>query len=378
MKLDINKLHPIPKKIGISTFWLAVYSKPNKEIEEFINFHNLKVEESGKYTNILIWEDWNIFNLFKQPEQFAYMDGFSPNINKSLHAWHLANLVTAKAFQKLWITEKTIALMGDTLQWTNEKYLEEYFNLIHKFKYKLHNTYFASNMVYNWRLQAWNDKYEWTKVFNIDWNKIVWTKKDGSSSYFYQDAALAELLNKKTLYLTGSEQNQHFELLGKIFNIKHIWLWLLKLSGKKMSSRVWNVIMAKDLVKTELDYNIFAGHILKRNPKTEKIINLDELNNPTYSPWLYISYTMARLYSAGCEDEKWCSARLDYAYLKSKCNLNPSILFNELFSYCVSINSLYEKKRIKWNADNLILFSDMLGSLTTQCERLGLFKTKKV
>ena len=150
------------------------------------------------------------------------MDGFSPNLNKNLHIGHFSNLVLAKAFKSLELIEETVAILGNTLPGniTNEIGYENFIKLCIDYNYNVDLLYMASDMKCSDNLLIDGiDKYAGTKVFEIKENKIVGIKNDKTTTYFYQDVALATKLNASTLYLTGNEQLQHFELLKKCFRI---------------------------------------------------------------------------------------------------------------------------------------------------------------
>lgn len=242
--------------------------------------------------------------------------------------------------------------------------------------------------------------YVGTKVFNIDGQKIVGLKSDGSTTYFYQDVALANYLNKSTLYLTGSEQNQHFGLLKKLFpHIDHVGLGLVLLNGAKLSSRNEDgtekteeekkQIYAKEILEMlnemfgddHLSYNVLAGHILKAAPRTTKKIDAKTLADVNVSFGLYISYTNARLCSAGIEPvcaEEFRSWRLSYAYARSLWQREPNWLFMALFSHCKHINSLYGTHRISGNPENHAMFSGLMLDLQLGLKKLGLFSVERV
>lgn len=264
-------------------------------IKEWIKYHSLTTENNGKYTNI--FTDKPLNELFYDNITFKYMDGFSPNLNKFLHIGHLSNLVLAKSIKSLGVCEKVISIYGDTLKGISKEEslskLKEYHKL---FKYKPEIEYFASEVEYAGdKLKDGLDDYEGTKIFEFEDEKIVGIKSDGSTSYFYQDMALAEKLNDYTLYLTGSEQNNHFNLLSKFYpKVKHIGLGLVKIDGKKMLSSEGNVVFAQDFIDQLFDifkdynlvYNVIAGFILKNTPENDKNITIKSIDNPKNSPGL--------------------------------------------------------------------------------------------
>jgi hypothetical protein len=322
------------------------------------------------------------------------MDGFSPNLNKKLHIGHFSNLVISKSFKSLGVCKKTVSIYGDTLdgEVKTEDAVLSLNNYQKYFQFIADKSFLASEVKYGGNLlKNGSGDYEGTQIFEIGPEKIVGIKSNGQTSYFYQDVSLAELLNAPTLYLTGKEQSNHFEILKKLFpNTRHIGLGLVKISGLKMSSRMGNVILIDEFIDQvkesfnddlQLIYNVFAGFILKSNPEVDKVINLDIINNPKNSAGLYLSYTMARLISAGCElkpIDYFNSRELEFAYLKSKYNLKPNILFEALVEHCKDINSLYPNFRIQNNSENRKMFELKLSDLIYGCSKLGLFTISKV
>jgi len=244
-----------------------------------------------------------------------YLDGAIDDVRIG----HFSNFVLAKAFYNMDLCLNSISIYGDAH--AGELAKEEAMPLINSFckdfEFKAHKEYFASNMNYEGSLlyAETEGKYAGTKVFDVGEEKIVGIKSNGATTYFYQDVSLIELLassykNISMLYLTGAEQENHFRLLKILYpNIHHVPLGLVKVSGKKMGTRFGNVILIEDFLKEmqnelstdnlELIYNIFAGYILKATPESDKNINMDLMTNPKNSPGLYLSYTMARIHSAG-------------------------------------------------------------------------------
>ena len=394
-KIDINKIKTVPKSMR-RRFEVCVYGEVEQEVKDWIKENDFHSFQSGQYTNIVIPPETDLSEIFLEAKQFEWLDGFSPNLNKKLHIGHFSNMVLAKAFKSLGICKKTVSIYGDTIDGEIEK--SEALSLLEKyqkdFDFFINKEVMASEVTYNnTLLKDGSGEYEGTKIFEIGDEKIVGIKSGGQTSYFYQDVALAEQLNSPTLYLTGNEQQNHFALLKKIYpHIQHVGLGLVKVSGKKMSSRMGNVILMEefiDLMKEEFDedlkliYNVFAGHILKSNPEVDKGINLDIINNPKNSSGLYMSYTMARLISAGCAvsdggNGELKSIELNFAYLKARANLKPNILYEELFEHCKHINACYAIFTIKENSENIIMFEGLLDDLVWGCKKLGMFVITKV
>lgn len=391
MKISIEKIKQIPKEIS-DTFGMCVYGSPSEEMKEWILFHQMKVEQSGPHCNI--FTDKNINDLFLPTGTFQYLDGFSPNLNKHLHIGHFSNLIFGKAFQALGLANKTVAILGDTLEGetTKEEALAVYHNYCKVFNYQVDEQYMASEMsLPTTFLEAGQDSYLGAMVFDVQGKKIVGIKSNGSTSYFYQDVALAHHLGGSVLYLTGNEQNPHFTDLKKLLpNTHHVGLGLVKANGGKMSSRLGNVIWMKDVLDMlcesfngdlQLSYNVFAGLILKTTPKSDKNIDMDLISNPLNSPGLYLSYTLAKLKSAGVpcvSGTSFKSQELQFKHMKAKNALMPNILFEGLVDHAKKISALYVTHIIKNNPENQKMFEVLGSDLTLGMQLLGLFNIEKV
>ena len=387
--IDIKKIKLIPKGVS-DKFGMCVYGSLTDEINDWINFHGMTIENKDSYTNI--FTDKFLYDLFNSPKQIKYLDGFSPNLNKHLHIGHFSNLILAKSFKSLGISKETIAILGDTLQGeiSKEKALNSFKNICENFEYKIDKIFFASEMIFDKLLEDGEEEYAGTKIFKIGDDKIVGKKSDGTTSYFYQDVALANHLNDSILYLTGSEQKQHFDLLKKIYpQTFHIGLGLVKANGVKMSSRLGNVIWMKEILDLlmeefnndeKLCYNIFAGLILKSSPTSDKNINLDQIKNPLNSPGLYLSYTLAKLKSAGVniKNEIFKNQDLQFKHLKSIDSMMPNILLESLLEHAKKINALYITHKIIGNKENELIFSKLGSDLLYGMTLLGMFDIKRV
>jgi len=392
MKIDINKIKLAPVQFG---FNFCVFGTPSDEVMQWCQYWNLSTQKSGPYTNIILNDNFNISEAFNEPKFYDYVDGFSPNLNKHLHVGHLSNLVIANAFQKLGIGKKFIAILGDTLdgQVQKEDALETYYKICEDFGYNVDEIFYASKMKLEDEsiLKDGEGDYIGSKIFDIDGEKIVGIKSSGSTSYFYQDVALAQHLDSSTLYLTGLEQENHFNSLNKLQEkTNHIGLGLVLLDGKKMSSSEGNIIFLSDFINDllpqfnndiKLVYNIIAGQILKSSTSSSKSIDTKLIKNPKLSLGLYLSYTMAHIKSCGVttqNNSEYYSKELQFAELKTKNNLSPNILFEALVNHCKMINKLYETHYIKDNPENIEKFSKLISDLELGMSKLGLFSIDKV
>jgi len=392
MKLNINKIKQTPSHLE---FGFCQYGELTNEVKKWATYWNFKTQHSGPFTNIIIPTNQNLFECFEIPSSYEYVDGFSPNLNKELHIGHLSNLVIANAFQKLGVGKKFIAILGDTLDGKVDKEtaLEKYKSYCNDFDYTVSDIFFASKMELKNQslLTDGNGDYSDTKIFEIDNDKLVGVKGNGNTSYFYQDVALAEYLNKSTLYLTGFEQDNHFNSLKKLFpHTNHIGLGLVMLNGQKMSSSLGNVLYLEDFINEllpqfnnniQLVYNILAGQILKSKPNQIKSIDSKLISNPKQSLGLYLSYTLASVKSCGVSVSKitnYKSQKLQAAHIKSIENLDPSILFGELHNHAKQIMKLKEELYIKGNDENIKLFSNLISDLEFGMNNLGMFSVTKL
>lgn len=379
--INPNEVYLIPNNIGKG---FCVFGEPSEKIQDWISYHKLASEKAKSFTNIYIPQSTEISTFFEKKPPYKYVDGFSPNLNKKLHIGHFSNFVLANTFQKLGIGEKFIAIMGDTLG-TVDGSMSDYLKYCYDFGYTIDEMLFASEQKLKDNiLQDGEGKYDGCKVFDIDGTKIVGIKSDGSTSYFYQDIALAQYLHAPTLYMTGYEQFEHFALLKKLYpNIDHLPLGLVKISGLKLSSREGNVIYMQDTLdylnsvfgNEHLSYNIFAGHILKSTAGSDKNINMDTISNVKTSLGLYLSYTTARLLNAGMnynDIENFNDFELEYSCIKACNNLDPSVLFHAIISVCKNINHLYMNYTIKDNEDNKKLYQPLFDDVILGIKKLGL------
>jgi len=389
-KININDIRTLPEGMD---FGFCVYGTPEQKVIDWANSWGFKIVEGVPYTNILVPKNFDISECFEKFSQYKYVDGFSPNLNKHLHVGHMSNFVIAKTFKSMEVGENFISILGDTLEGDVSKIdaFNTYKMYCDMFWFDISNIFYASEMKYSGNLLKLGEgEYEGTQVFDTGEEKLVGVKSNGSTSYFYQDMALADKLNAPTLYLTGHEQNGHFSALKKFYpNTNHIGLGLVKLKTK-MSSREGNVIFFKDLLEDtvkkfnndyELAYNVLAGFILKIDPTKDKKIDIELLDNPKNSPGLYLSYTLARLTSAGVramKTDSFNNNELQFKYMKSLYNLQPNLLFNGLVDHCKMINTMYATHRIEGNPENEVMFSNFKEDLELGMRKLGLFLIDKV
>lgn len=271
-----------------------------------------RVEEAGIYTNFhasyLAWDCGFEF----PPAEPLIIDGFSPNLNKQLHIGHLRNLAAASSLSKI-LYAKPVAMLGASLGVisTAQKELTRWFKLARYSPELYYDVLLPIDVLDNIE-----DKKNNVEDTNIHGSHKVWkgpngdvivVKSDGLRTYAYHDLVFAKLV-KPDFYITGCEQQQHFNNLG--LSDKHIPMGLvLGQNGKKMQSRNGESLSAQDallMVQDQLlgsgDLEKLAWNILAWNflsVKTQKDIKFDpdRWSNPD-SPGLYITYTYARIWNA--------------------------------------------------------------------------------
>jgi hypothetical protein len=403
MKISPAVFSEIPSQHGTG---LCIYGAPTAEIIAWAEFHKIQLIPSGAFTN-LVWHNPKLSELFIQPASYDYMDGFSPNLNKHLHLGHLSNLVYAKAFKSMGLSTNVVALLGDTLTGTvtKQEALTSFNDLCSLVDYKPDLIAYASEQVATISLlqgtgitktthEGEVQDYTGTKGFLINNEFVVGIKSTGATTYFYQDVGFAEFLASKGLssglYLTGQEQAPHFQKLNVLFpNINSVALGLVSLGGAKMASSKGNVLYLSSIwadltakfSDPKLVWNILAGFILKSAPQTAKKIDLEQLSNPKNSPGLYLSYTLAKLKSAGLEISPTTTFNnpiLGWNYLLAQTNLNPSGFLNALLKTAKELSSLYVAHKISGHPENHQFFQPHAQDLVLGLKLLGFFDVNKV
>lgn len=397
MKISIDKL-----RISPDGEQLCFYGK-DEEVEAWLNHHKLETNEKNGFVNFnLNTEKNSIGDYFHPVEKITFMDGFSPNLNKRLHVGHLSNLIIAQALNKFGVNDFNVYIINNVENKDDNYFLRNQF-LMEDFGYEPDLVYRPNNHRYKGKLELGKGKFEGTQGITIEDVYIVCIKSDGSTSYFFEDMKLASKLSD-TLYITGKEQQTHFNLL-KIYKkskynqeIKHLPIGHVQLNGGKMSSREGNVVYVDDLIeyleeniktmgdKGKLSKNILIGGILEKTPRSDKKLDLKNLLNLHKSSGLYLSYTMARLCSVGFEKHLrpysktmlFSSDILTFAKLKSQKTLNPSFFYKYLMALAKKINAKYEKVRIKGNDEAFYEFYPLFHDLNMGMNILGMELTTQV
>jgi len=251
------------------------------------------------------------------------IDGFSPNLNKSLHIGHLRNLAIANSLNKMLPDAKFVALLGATLgvkldaldgwrYWTG--YLK--YNPTEYFDVTLPDDVVKTHPQ---KLEAGLPPAELVpEVWDGPLGEVIVKRSDGRPLYAYYDLAFKEYVNP-THYITGHEQKEHFASLG--LDKKHLPMGLvLGDDNKKLKSRTGDAIPASEVLKMIMDrlhsrasegeerlgeldiqaklaWNILAWNFLHTTREKNLKFEVESWTRPDQGG-LYISYTYARALKA--------------------------------------------------------------------------------
>jgi len=344
MKIDISKIRVTPNNIEEHC---AVYQITD-EVLRWIDYHGLQTTQHEKgYLNIFIdsleyrWQD-----LFSVDNSFTYFDGFSPNLNKSLHLGHLSNLVYASAISNLCPHLSPVSILNDTDDHKDkELFFEEYKQICLQFNYNRERDFFSSNMQFvdfftiddmiliqdddckDRYLKEIEHKVFISREEGFENCVVVETpktkqlkvvvKSDGSTNYLNQDLAFAKKLHLPILYLTGAEQISHFEIVTEFYpKNKHLAIGLITTDKEKMSSRLGNVIYMKDILE-QYDVNTLKDTFLNYHYKTFK----DNLK---------IEQGLSKYFKNSAK--KFENKKLYLTYLIAQNSYNPSLLYKSLIN----------------------------------------------
>ena len=377
-------IRPIPLSHGVGFFSM-------QQLPQFAGKY--REENVGRYWNYYVTpecQEWPEAVTYKGP---YVIDGFSPNLNKSLHVGHLRQLALAKSLESIMNyaqqkpNAKFVSLLGASqgvFQYATEQ-LNGWFDFLN-FHPELHYDVLMP------RDQEIVPRYK-TKVpvkdsisTDINGNPFeheeeceVWdgpngpvivVRWDGRPLYAFQDIAFSKVVGP-THYITGTEQQEHFANLG--LGDKHLPMGLvLGADGKKMKSRTGDSVTAKevlDQIVSQLDptpepnklaWNVLAWNFLHVARSKSVKYTPQEWTKPD-APGMYISYTYARLQSALAGESFDEASELTqsdaellrlanqhgYALQRSIDSLDPAMLANYTYDLASKLGTAYHGEQIK-------------------------------
>ena len=321
-------IRPIPVGYGVGFC-------SQEQLPEFATKY--REEQVGRFWNYYVTEDCQ-----EWPEEIGQagpfiIDGFSPNLNKSLHVGHLRQLALAKSLQAILsqtvkpsrrLSEQStfVALLGASqgvFKYAVDE-LNHWFDFV-EYHPTLHYDVlmprdqeivprYKKNMPINsvFPMTDFNGNpfptvEESCEVWDGPNGPVVVVRSDGRPLYAFQDIAFAKTVGP-THYITGVEQKEHFQNLG--LENKHLPMGLvLGEDGKKMKSRTGDSVTAKEVLQQiitqfeltpdpeRLAWNVLAWNFLHVSRSQNVKFSPKEWTKPE-SPGMYITYTYARLKSA--------------------------------------------------------------------------------
>jgi len=400
-------------------------------------------EYAGKYREEQIGRLWNYYvtnHCQEWPEKLAkvgpfIIDGFSPNLNKSLHVGHLRQLALAKSLhsllnggQAIADQSKFVALLGAS-QGVFEfavKELNDWFDFLDYHptlyydvlmprdqhivpRYKKMMPY-KSKLGTDFNGNPFESEQECTVWDGLNGEVIV-ERWDGRPTYAFADIAFAKTV-APTHYITGAEQKEHFQSLG--LSDKHLPMGLvLGADGKKMKSRTGDGVTAKEIleeIKSQFDptphpdrlaWNVVAWNFLHVSRGQNVKFNAKEWTKPD-APGMYITYTYARLKSAlsapgedvvvtdDIKQDKLARKDIDidllgfagqYVFYKNSAvaKFDPAILANYTYELAIKLGKAYHSEKIQGGRYAFQYAIEKATSVLSCCMfDLGMFKLENV
>jgi len=340
------------------------------------------------------------------PPSLTILEGFAPNLNKKLHIGHLKNLAIANALARILHPCKPVAMLGASLGILPGalEELQEWFNFVGYQPSVLLDSQLPHGVV---PTSAGTGKFAGCLIYEGPLGPVVVVKASGQPTYAYHDLAYAQIV-KPDLYITGSEQKEHFAALG--LADKHLPMGLvLGADGKKMSSSTGEAPLATEafaLVLAKLDatpepkklaWNILAYTFLLSSVSSNTKFDPVQMTN-AQAPGMYVTYTLARTYSAlakanvvfdndkpppqltDCDVELLGKAAYAEYYEQKAVQANdPAPLATYLLTLAKHIAKVYAKQSIKaGSAGYQFAVSQAFCALKNGMVKLGLFPLHEV
>ena len=292
----------------------------------------------GRYHNYHCTRErwrWPGFDLEDKPEPAYVFDAFSPNLDKEFwHVGHLRNLAVASFLRRSHRNSSFVALLGASKgvrkqglaewgYWTEflDYHPELYYDVLLPID-AIQTRYPTDEEIAADVVKPESERkdlvYDSTGRLPEVWdgpNGLVLVKRlDGSPLYAYHDIVFSQLAHP-THYVTGREQQHHFEQLG--LGKKHLPLGIvLGPDGKKLKSRENTELTAAEAMKLveagldrdeqgqhktsdpkKLAWNVLCWNFLHVGRVQDVRFEPEKWTQPE-APGLYITYTWARIVRA--------------------------------------------------------------------------------
>ena len=365
-------IRPLPENLGVG------FQSPEK-----LDLPGYREEQHPHFWRYFMTQEewgWPDTYCFKQHPPLV-IDGFSPNLNKSLHVGHLRQLALANCLSKLLEESRFVSLLGTTgILKSSVDELQEWLCFLN-FDPDLHyDALMPQDATIVSRHEGEGDK-EGALVWDGPRGPVVVFRKADESGYRRATYAFHDLAFAATVqpdyYITGVEQVEHFQNLG--LDKKHLPMGLvLDSAGKKLKSRTGDALTAKEGFEAveavmqpvpnpkKIIWNVIAWNLLATGRATNVKFEPELWVKPE-APGMYCSYTWARLNSAleGSDqevddsfgDEKKMTeadAQLAgftqyrfYYFAKAQTGMDPAGLANYLYDLCRRATKAYHTERIR-------------------------------
>lgn len=278
-----------------------------------------KEVQVGRYWNYLFTPDnYTWPDMYKTVQDYV-IDGFSPNLNKSLHVGHLRQLALAKSLKSVLNCHHShkaafVALLGASqgVYKYAQNQLQAWFDFLDYHPEVYYDVLMPRDLV-EFRQVVKPDPSAMQNlpvgVYDGPKGEVIVVRSDGRPTYAFHDLAFAKLVGP-THYITGVEQKEHFESVG--LGDKHLGMGLvLGADGKKLKSRdgsdeakaesVMQEMMANldDTCpeKRKLAWNVLAWNFLVV-ARGQNVKYMPEDWTKADSAGMYITYTYARIKKA--------------------------------------------------------------------------------
>lgn len=331
------------------------------------------------------------------------IDGFSPNLNKSLHIGHLRQLALARCLSNL-LGRRTefVAILGchGILQKAQDE-LRDWFNFVG----------YDPKLYYDVLMPQDEDivprrEGEGEQAGALVWDGpkepvIVFRKADDSghrrATYAFHDLAFAKTV-APDYYVTGAEQVEHFQRLG-LYD-KHLPMGLvLGKDGKKLKSRSGDSLKAAEAFAEvsavlqpvpdprKVVWNVIAWNLLATGRAQNVKFDPEAWVKPE-APGMYISYTWARINSALAGSMQGTAAEMTqadadlagfagyyhYHATKGQTTFDPAGVANYLYELCRKVTKAYHTERIRDGRPGFqFAVSLCWATIATAMRTLGMF-----
>lgn len=390
-----DEIRPLPPKFGVG------FTSP--ELIPSLSESKYRYEQVGRYHNYHFTTDKTNWPSHTYYRMGLTIDGFSPNLNKTLHIGHLRNLAVATSLQEI-LDCRFVAMLGASLG-VKKAALDgwEWWTEFVGYTPRIYYDVALPDDVVPCHRSRFGDP-EGLEPCPMVWDgpkgPVIVKRSDGTPVYAFHDLAFAAEVGP-THYITGHEQREHFDSLG--LGDRHLPMGLvLGDDGKKIKSRTGDALSATEalqIVSDKLDdtpdrkklaWNILAWNFLNPARETNVKFELDRWTDPN-APGLYITYTYARIASVLREDwyhppEKDIDVTLlgyasyyDYYWKKAADNLDPSPLAVYALELAKVMNTAYATEKI---VDGRLGFRYALYSalmaLSETMRQLSMFRLNKI